>query len=263
MRKNFSIIFLLVASFATPSALASDSDRTVPDGASASIPTAGKTESGLNSHRIGIGFKTSLLGFGGDVAIPMTRRTNLRVGFAAFNYGRGFDKDAVGYSGRLNLRSAQALYDIFPFGGGFHLTPGVMIYSGNQLTANATVPGGQTFTLGGTDYVSDPANPLSGSGKLHFSKTGPMFLMGFGNLARRGERHFGMTFDIGAVYQGVPHTTLNFTGAACDPTGLNCRDISSDPTVQSNIQSEQAKINHSASPLRFYPVISVGFGYKF
>ena len=90
-----------------------------------------------------------------------------------------------------------------------------------------------------------------------------LFLFGFGNLARRSERHFGMTVDIGAVYQGVPRTTLNFTGGACDPTGLGCRDVSSDPTVQSNIQSEQAKINHSASPLRFYPVISVGFGYKF
>lgn len=77
----------------------------------------------------------------------MSRRSNVRVGFAAYNYGRGFDKDGVSYSGRLNLRSAQALYDFFLFGGGFHLSPGVMMYSGNQLTGNATVPGGQTVTL--------------------------------------------------------------------------------------------------------------------
>src|SRR5262249_43614238 len=204
----------------------------------------------------------SLLGFGADVAVPMTRRSNLRVGFAAFNCGRGFDKDGVSYSGRLNLRSMQALYDFFPFGG-FHLSPGVMMYSGNQLSGKATIPGGQTFSLGGTDYVSDPSNPLNGSGKLQFSKAGPMFLFGFGNLARRGEHHFGMTFDLGAVYQGVPRTTLNFTGGACDPLGLGCRDVTTDPTVQSNIQSEQSKINHSASPFRFYPVISLGFGYKF
>jgi len=255
---------LFAASVAVPSALASDTDKT-SDGSSASpasISTSKKKESTLDNRHPGIAFKTSLLGFGADVAVPMTRRSNLRVGFSAFNYGRGFDKDGVTYSGRLNLRSMQALYDFFPFGG-FHLSPGVMMYSGNQLTGNATVPGGQTVSFGGVDYASDPSNPLKGSGKLQFSKAGPMFLIGFGNLARRGEHHFVTTFDIGAVYQGVPRTTLNFTGGACDPSGINCRDVSSDPTVQSNILSEQAKINHSASPFRFYPVISFGFGYKF
>jgi len=262
--KRFLTTLLLVSSWAASPAFAADGDRAGAESdSSAVVPGSTKTESTSGSHRIGIGFKTSLLGFGADVAIPTTRRSNLRVGFAAFNYGRGFDKDGVSYSGRLNLRSVQALYDFFPFGGGFHLSPGVMTYSSNQLTANATVPGGQTFSLGGTNYSSDPSNPLRGSGKLQFSKTGPMFLIGFGNLARRSERHFGMTFDIGAVYQGVPRTTLNFAGGACDPTGTNCRDVSQDPTLQSNVVSEQAKINRSASPLRFYPVISVGFGYKF
>ena len=257
MRNKLSVILLFAASLVVSSALASDSDST------AAISTSNRSESTLNTHRPGIAFKTSLLGFGADVAVPMTRRSNVRVGFAAFNYGRGFDKDGVSYSGRLNLRSAQALYDFFLFRGGFHLSPGVMMYSGNQLTGNATVPGGQTVTFGGVDYASDPSNPLKGSGKLQFSKAGPMFLIGLGNLASRSERHFVTSFDIGAVYQGVPRTTLNFTGGACDPSGINCRDVSSDSTVQSNILSEQAKINHSASPLRFYPVISFGFGYKF
>ena len=266
MHKKLTIIAMFFTLAATSSALASDSDRIAGDGRSAStasVSTSDKSESTLGKHRPGIAFKTSLLGFGADVAVPMTRRSNVRVGFAAFSYGRGFDKDGVSYSGRLSLKSAQALYDIFPFGGGFHLSPGVMMYSGNQLSGNATVPGGQTVSFGGVDYISDPTNPLNGTGKLHFSKAGPMFLIGFGNLARRSQSHFGMTFDIGAVYQGVPRTTLNFVGGACDVIGLGCRDVTTDPTVQSNIQSEQARINHSASPLRFYPVISMGFGYKF
>ena len=159
--------------------------------------------------------------------------------------------------------SAQALYDFFPFAGGFHLSPGLMIYNGNQLTATAAVPGGQTFTLGGVNYMSDRTSPVSGNGKLQFSKAGPMFLVGFGNLAKRSERHFGMTFDIGAVYQGTPRTSLSFAGRACDSIGFNCTDVATDPTFQSNVVSEQVKINHSLSPLRFFPVVSVGFGYKF
>ena len=264
-----SLLTLLILCLSTWGAFASDSDNSgsstaeAPANAATVTPTAAKSESSASEHRIGIGFKTSLLGLGADIAVPVTHRSNVRFGFATFNYTRGFDKDGVSYSGKLGLRSVQALYDFFPFAGGFHLSPGVMLYNGDQLTANAAVPGGQSFSLGGSDYVSDPSNPLNGNGKLQFSKAGPMFLFGFGNLARRSERHFGMTFDIGAVYQGVPRTTLNLAGGACDTTGLNCRDVASDPTIQSNILSEQAKINHSITLLRFYPIISLGFGYKF
>lgn len=52
-------------------------------------------------------------------------------------------------------------------------------------------------------------------------------------------------------------------GNVCDPSGLDCRSISSDPTVQSNIVTEENKINKNISPLRFYPIVSLGLGWKF
>jgi len=260
VRNKCSVILLGLA--LCSSAFAADGVGT-PDSASTSAAASRNSERPDFSHRPGIAFTTSLLGFGGDFAMPVTRRSNVRFGFSTFSYSRSFDKDGVTYSGKIGLNSMQALYDIFPFGGGFHLSPGAMIYNGNQLSGKATVPGGQTFTLGGSDYMSDPSSPLSGNGKLGFSKAGPMFLLGWGNLAHRSERHFVTTFDIGAVYQGVPRTTLSFAGRACDSFGFNCTDVASDPTFQSNVLAEQAKINKSASPARFYPVISWGFGYKF
>ena len=60
-----------------------------------------------------------------------------------------------------------------------------------------------------------------------------------------------------------PRVTLNLSGSACDSTGLFCRSISSDPTIQTNIAAEQAKLNKSASPYKFYPVLSFGVGYRF
>jgi hypothetical protein len=264
VRNKFSFAFLAACLAICSGAFASNDSGQPTDSPDSSTAVVAHTSEGSTlSHRPGIAFTTSLLGVGGDFAVPVTQRSNVRFGFSTFNYGRSFDKDGVTYAGKLGLSSVQALYDIFPFGGGFHISPGAMIYNGNQLSGKATVPGGQTFTLGGTDYMSDPSSPLSGNGKLAFSKAGPMFLLGWGNLARRSERHFGMTFDIGAVYQGVPRTTLSFAGRACDSFGLNCTDVTTNPTFQSNVVSEQAKINHSASPLRFYPVISFGFGYKF
>ena len=118
MRNKF-FLALLVASFAMCSGAfaSSDSGQPAPDSTSASAAASAQRPEGPSfSHRPGIGFKTSLIGFGGDFAVPVSRRSNVRVGFSAFNYSRGFDKDGVSYSGKLGLNSVQALYDIFPFG---------------------------------------------------------------------------------------------------------------------------------------------------
>ena len=101
-----------------------------------------------------------------------------------------------------------------------------------------------------------------GTGNLHFYKVAPMLVFGFGNLIPRNNRRFSISFDVGAAYQGPPRTVLALTGSACDSNGLNCVPVS-DPAIQSKIVAEQGKVNRSASAARFYPVLSIGFGYKF
>ena len=213
--------------------------------------------------RLGIGIKLSSLGAGIEAATAVTRRINLRGGFNAFNYSRGFNKDGITYRPQLSLRSAEAHFDVFPFGGGFHLSPSLLVYNGNQVTASALVPGGQTFTLGNNSFLSDPADPVTGKGKLDFIKVAPSLLFGYGNLVPRTARHFTYNFEMGVVFEGAPRTSLNLTGTACDPSGTVCRNAATDPTIQSSIQSELVKIKNSLSPLKYYPVISFGFGYKF
>ena len=158
--------------------------------------------------------------------------------------------------------SMEALVDYFPGGGGFHVSPGVLLYNSNNLKATAAVPGGQAFDLGNATYLSNPANPINGSGKLTTNKVAPMLLLGFGNLVPR-TRHFSMSFEFGAAFHGTPKATLSLAGSACDFSGLNCRNAATDPNVQSNVQAEVDKLNKSASPWKIYPVVSLGFGYKF
>jgi hypothetical protein len=260
-------VALLVSSLSAPRMTAAMPDPPDSSAAAAPAPNAAAPPAapakGSSEGRIpiGIGVKVSTLGIGGEVAIAVSHRTNVRVGFNAFTYGHTFDKDGATYKGNLDLRSAQATYDIF-FLRGLHLSPGVLFYNGNQVTANVSVPGGQTFSLSNTTYMSDAANPVAGTGKLTVYKAAPMVLFGIGNLVPRSG-HFSTSFEIGAAYQGPPRVALNLGGSACDSTGLFCRSIASDPTIQSNIVAEQAKLNKSASPYKFYPVISFGVGYKF
>jgi hypothetical protein len=217
-----------------------------------------------DSGRFGIGVKGSLLGGGVEGAVRVTHWTNLRAGFNIFSYSRTFNKDGVAYGGQLSFKTVEAHFDVFPFAGAFHVSPGVLIYATTPITANATVSGNQTFSLGGTSYLSAPGTPVSGSGNIKFNQAAPMATIGWGNLIpRKSSKHFSIPVELGVAFQGSPKASLSLAGSVCNTDGTNCRSVASDPTVQANILSEQTKLNNSMRFFKMYPIISVGFGYKF
>jgi hypothetical protein len=213
--------------------------------------------------RFGIGVTASTLGAGIQAATSVTHSSNLRVGFNGFNYTDNFSKDGINYNAELKFRSVQATFDQY-IKGGFHISPGILIYNGNEGSANAAVPGGQSFSLGGTNYYSSSTNPVAGAGRVTFNKVAPMILIGFGNLLPRSQRHFGLNLDAGVAFEGSPKAALNLAGNAClTSTQVACLNAATDPTVQSNVQAEQTKLNNSLSPFKFYPVVALTFSYKF
>lgn len=217
-----------------------------------------------DSGRIGVSVKASTLGGGGEVAVRVTHRTNLRAGFNVISYSRGFDKDGIAYHGQLDFKTFEAHYDIFPWAKSFHISGGVLVYATDPITATALVPANQSFTLGGVTYFSDSTNPVSGSGKIVFNRVAPTITIGWGNLVPRSRsKHFSMPFEVGVAFQGSPKATLELGGSLCETPGTNCRSVASDAAVHSQIVSEQNKVNDSMSFFKVYPIISVGFGYKF
>lgn len=226
-------------------------------------PSSSRAKSSSSDPVVGIGIKGSLLGGGVEVAARVTHRTNVRAGFNYFSYSRGFNKDSIAYNGQLNFKTVEAHYDIFPFAGKFHVSPGVLAYIGDPITATAAVAGGQSFSLGGTKYFSDTGTPVTGSGKIDFNRAAPMATFGWGNLVPRNHGHFSVPVELGVAFQGSPKATLNLAGNVCDSPGINCRSVATDTAVQANILSEQTKINNSMSFFKAYPIISVGFGYSF
>lgn len=228
-----------------------------------SIGTSGQEpKPPLKHFSFEMGLKFSTLGAGIDAAVPVTYHSNLRFGFNAFNYSLDERQDGVLYSGEISFRSVQATYDWFPFGGAFHLSPGLLVYNGNRVTAKASVPAGQMFTLHNTNYVSDPTNPVHGSASVDFYKANPMMLGGWRTLIPRMGR-FEIPFEFGIIYDGRPRTFLELSGGACDPSGANCRNISTDPTIQSNMQLVRDQFRRKVSPFKVYPVVSVGLSFRF
>jgi hypothetical protein len=234
-----------------------------PDAAPAQVAAAAAgVEEGIGMlNRIGVGVKISTLGVGAEAAFELSRHFNIRGGMNYFSYGHNFTNSGINYGGTLRLESGEAHLDYF-IGRSFHVSPGLLIYNGNQLNANITVPAGQSFTLSNTTYTSSSTVPVTGTGMVKFKRVDPSFMFGFGNLVPRGRHRFSVNFEMGAVYQDAPMVNLNMVGNVCDSTGANCQNVASNPTFQSDLQAQQGKYNHDVSAFRFYPVISLGFGFR-
>jgi hypothetical protein len=196
------------------------------------FPLASSAQKSHSEGKVGIGVKVSSLGAGVEVAVPVMHKLNVRAGGNFISYGHTFHKDGVQYAGNLNWRSGEASVDWFPFGG-FHVSPGLLFYNGNKVTATASVPGGQSFTLNGTSYTSDATKPITGTGLVNFTKVAPKITLGFGNLIPRSGRHWSILGEVGVAYQGSPKAGLALQGRACNSG--TCVDAATDPTVQSNI----------------------------
>jgi len=233
------------------------------DAADQAVPPAPAANPSKRPSGVGIGFKVSTLGFGGEAAVAVTHRTNVRAGFNAFSFSRGYDNSGIHYVGDLKWLSADAHFDWFPFAGNLHLSPGLIAYNDNHVSATATAPGGTTFKLSGTSYESDPADPVTGTAKLDFNKVAPTILLGFGNLVPRHGRHFSVNIEAGAALAGSPIIALSLAGSVCNPSGTNCRSIASDATVQNNVRGQQTKISNDLSPFKYYPLLSLTVGYRF
>jgi len=243
-------------------------ETTAPDAsssgsASRKAPKSSASDRGSDLGKVGIGVKVSTLGLGFEAGVALTHKLNVHGGGNFFSYSRTFDYNGISYKGNLDFRNGDLLVDWFPFGKIFHLSGGALIYNGNKINANASAPAGQSFTLGGTTYFSGNTNPITGTGNLSFRKAAPEVLFGFGNLVPR-TRHFSFTVDAGVAFMGIPQTKLALQGTACtDAAQINCVDAATDPTVQSNIVAQQNKLNNKAKYAQYWPVLSMGFGYRF
>jgi hypothetical protein len=231
---------------------------------------------------VGIGFRASDLGLGAEVATPIVNKLNLRAGFNLFNYSASISENQVNYNGTLQLRSVETHVDWFPFGGSFHLSPGVMLYNGNKLNASITeTVHSQPFTWNGDTYT--PSSQVTGSANLSLNSVAPTLMFGFGNLVpRKRSKHFSVSVEAGVAFQGSPKiglgltqgaltlqnssgttTTFNVNGLTSSGSPLTGAALTAYNTLQNDVKVEQTKLQNDATPFKYYPIISLGFGYRF
>jgi hypothetical protein len=238
---------------------------------SASFVTApprarGTTQSYRPFSSLGFATRVGFAGTGFDVATPLAMRINLRAGTDFFSYNTSFQEEGANVGINLHLRSSHAALDWFPFGGHFRLSPQLVFGNNNRILATAIIPSGSTITLNGQDYISSYTDPLRGSGRIDFRKVSPGLGFGLGNLIPRDRSHFSIPVEAGFYYAGQPSLQLAFFGSACDPNlspSVGCEAVSRDPGFQQNLGGFKARNDHNLSYASFFPIFSVGFGYRF
>ncbi len=220
----------------------------------------GKSPYGPFSH-VAFGLTATTLGGGVQLATPLGNRLNLRVGgnFVQFQYP--FTTDGVQYTPQIKLESGQGTIDWFPGNGEFHVSAGAL-YFRNGFSGSANVQPGQVYTLGDTTYINSVDDPVSGTASLKYDrKVAPMLLIGWGNLIPRTGRHVTFPIEVGVAYMGAPQMTLHLNGTSCTTDG--CFNNATDPSTLTNIKQEQNQIDNDLRYTTFYPVLSVGFGFRF
>jgi hypothetical protein len=218
----------------------------------------------------------SPLGIGAEITTNIHSHLNLRFGGNIFNYATTFNTNGFAAKARLSLASTRASVDIFPFRAGFRVSPGVMFYNQNRVTASDTVAGGSSFTLNDDTFYSANASaatgatPVNGTALLNLHATRPAFTIaaGWGNpLARRGRWSFPV--EVGAGFTGAPALNVKLNGWACyDRAQTQCMNIA-DPTnpiavrVQNDLNAQVSKWTKDLEPLKTYPIVSGGVTYSF
>lgn len=212
---------------------------------------------------LAVSAKGGVAGIGFDVATPLSQRLNLRGGGSFFSYSSSYLADGTTINGDLKLRSVNMSVDWYPFNNRFRISPGVNLYNGNSLNATAMVPGGQSFDLDDATYTSSTTDPIHGSAVFDFGhRIAPTLTIGSGNIIpRHGEGRMSFPVELGVQYIGDPHIALALQGTACS-NGF-CQNTATNAQFQANLQAENNDLNNTIHPLRFYPIASIGVGYRF
>lgn len=218
--------------------------------------------------QVAFGVGVSPMGVSMSATTNLNPYMNVRGTGSVMNYTiNNFTTNGLQVNGKLNLASAGASLDFYPFPNhGFRLSPGVLFYNQNGASTTFTVVPGTSFTLNDYTFYASKTNPIMGYGVLGLHKQNPAFTAttGWGNQIRRGNGHFSFPVEVGVAFIGQPDLNIALTqGQVCDANGNNCQNIATDATVQANLQAQVAKYRSDLEPLKTYPIVSFGVAYSF
>ncbi len=275
-------LLLALALFALAAPVAASAQTMTNPNPYAARPSQGKSPSMAQSQlntpklrrnqskplsRVSLGVGVSPLGIGFLAAVNLNRYLDLRGTGSFLNYSiNNINTNGFNVNAQLNLATAGAAIDVYPFHNWLRISPGLLFYNQNKANAVFVAAAGTSFSLNNyTYYSASGANAVTGFGTFGFGNgsVAPTLTAGVGNLFPASGRHWTFPFDIGVAFIQNPTVAINLTGEVCDAQGQNCVNVATDPTVQSNLAAQVASYQNDVQPLHTYPIVSFGVAYNF
>ncbi len=195
----------------------------------------------------GLGVKASTLGAGIEYERQFNENLGMRLGVNYFQIDSDFDVGDISYDANVDLQSASAVVDWYPFAGAFRITGGIM-HNGNEANISATP--NTPVTIGDIKYTPEMVGVLSGS--VTFNTTSPYAGIGWAS-GRDKSKGLSFAFDVGILFQGSPNIEdYQASGPLAD-----------DPTFRAELDKEIAKIEDDLDSYKYYPVVALTLTYRF
>ena len=201
--------------------------------------------SGALAEGAGFAGKVGLLGFGVEYTQPFGAYIGLRIGANAFTYDYDGSEGGVDYDLELDLSSVSALFDWHPRGGSFRFTVGALANGNGIQAVSQEVP---NIQVGDIVFAGDQVGTLTGD--VEVDSAAPY--LGLGWDWSKGGSGFGVYLDLGVISQGTPVATLTASGP-----------LASDPLFQQELAKEQDEFNAAIEDFELFPVVALGFAYRF
>lgn len=218
-------------------ALAVASPVLAPGGAAAQ--EVGESPAGFT-----LGPTIGTLGAGAEAGYRAGDYLGFRLDASALSFDYNRTISGIPYKFGVNLRSGGPLLDIYPFGGGFHLSGGARV---NGNGANVTAMPSSSVRIGGNTFTPAQLGTLTGT--LKYNRFAPY--LGIGYVGRVAD-WLELGLEAGVLYQGRPHVSL----AASGPFANN-------PTLQAALAQENRTIENDLSLTTWYPAITFAALFRF
>lgn len=197
------------------------------------------------SGQISVGARAGTLGLGGEVSVGLGRMLAVRGGIGVVPYEFESEFSDIEYTVSFPDRIWNVGVDLYPFGGGFRISGGVL----NRPKFEIEATGQQQAEVGGRTYTGDIDIQGSFSNER---ETAPYATIGFGRATGRG---FGIYLDVGAAMTG--DAVLELTGTCKETTtGNDC------PGFQADLERERAQaetdINDLGTVVKLHPIFQIG-----
>lgn len=206
---------------------------------------------------LGVGLVAGTLGPGLTLTAPLSRVLNVRAIGSGVSFGFDADVDdsdgiqgnELEFEGDITLGAVGAVLDYHPFRNGFRASAG-LLYNFNEFEGTAVCEellcevGGQAV-IGQGDEVS---------GQVDYSGLAPYLGFGWGNAVNKAGR-WSFSFDLGAMFTGSPDVAVRCTQVfAGGATQALC---------DQQAGQEERELEDEVGDFNVYPVVSIGFGYRF